>query len=70
MSCNIRKSVYGCICSVLSYVDLWRLSEVEFFVGGLLHKVETGVFKHEFHEFCERLFHEHAFAEQFSVVYG
>jgi len=54
--------------SVLSYVDLRRLSKVELLVCGLLHQIEEGVFKHEFHEVGKRLFHEHALAEQFAVV--
>ena len=54
--------------SVLSYVDLRRLSKVELLIGGLLHQVEQGVFKHEFHEVGKRLFHEHTLAEQFAVV--
>lgn len=49
--------------SVLSYVDLRRLSKVELLVGGLFHQIEQGVFKHEFHEVSEWLLHEHALAE-------
>lgn len=54
--------------SVLSDVDLRRLSKIKLFVGSLFHQVEQGVFKHEFHEVGKRLFHEHALAEQFAVV--
>lgn len=44
--------------SVLSYVDLGGLREVELLVGGLFHKVEKGIFEHELHQVREGLFGE------------
>lgn len=56
------------MCSVLSYVDLWWLSQVELLISSLFHQIEQGVLKHELHEVGKRLFEEHTLAEQFTVI--